>query len=148
MRDDAGCLHSGDGPQTRPACRHCVAAAQAVDGVLTETWKKEVHNRIRLWPVGVIAERVCQGDAARYLPFDRASGAHLAAALVDLGLDIADEDARRLVAASWWALRLAGRDVNEFAVLNTARMAASYRRGYLAGQLEPAGVTYTMSHTQ
>lgn len=118
------------------SCAACVDAATCVDAVLPARIRQEIRDLTGLWPVGIIAGRVCEDDHAKYVPFSRASGEHLAAVLVDNG---AEQDvAERLVAASWWALHLcATRDPVQHAVLQLAREAYAYRVGFLMGQLQP-----------
>ncbi len=115
------------------SCAACVDAATCVDAVLPEGWRQTIHTRTTLWPLGVIAERVHMDDRARYVPFRRASAQHLTAVLTDAGHDLIVSE--RLIAASWWALHLAGRDTLPHAVLDLAKQAAAWRIGYIAGQL-------------
>ena len=126
------------GDMTESACPECVDAAACVDAVLPEGWRRDIRERAGLWPLGIIGQRVHQGcDPTRvFLLPASAMG-------VDLVLEDQDVDlnaAKRIAAAAWWALRLAGRDTTSYAVQRLAERAAAYRIGFLAGQLQPAAV--------
>ena len=119
-------------------CPDCLDAAACVDAVIPEGWRRDVRDRTGLWPVGIIGARVHDEDRAEYVPFRASSGDGLACVLQDHGVE--PDPAARIVAAAWWALRLAGRDTSTPAVQRLAERAAAYRVGFLAGQLQPAAV--------
>jgi hypothetical protein len=116
----------------------CLDAAACVDAVVAEGWRRDIRDRTGLWPLGVIAGRIHQHDRAEYAPFRSASAVGLAAVLQEQGVE--PDAAELIVAAAWWALRLAGRDTTTSTVQRLAERAAAYRVGYLAGQLQPASV--------
>lgn len=118
------------------SCGMCVDAATSVDATLTETWRHTIKTRTGYWPAGIIAERVCADNTARYVPFERATSGHLTAALMERR-DTTEAMGSRTVAAAWWALHLAGRDTAPHAVLNLAELGCVWLTGFLAGQLQP-----------
>lgn len=119
---------------TETACPDCVDAAACVDAVLPEGWRRDIHARTGLWPLGVIGQRAhLLEQSGRIMPF---SAVDVPPILEEQGVEPAPS--RRIAVAAWWALRLAGRDTSSYAVQRLAERAAAYRVGFLAGQLQPA----------
>ena len=117
-------------------CEQCMDAAVCVVNVLPEAWQQEIRARFNAHALGAIAGRVHADDTARYVPFRMASARNLTGVLTDLGAD--QVVAERVVAASWWALHLSGRDTLPHAVLDLAKQAVAWRAGYMLGTLNPA----------